>query len=53
MKKRELPSLRFLGYVATFALGVGSAVFLRYVAKVIASFQIFKHYIHLIDKLNN
>ncbi|EFX71031.1 hypothetical protein DAPPUDRAFT_60686 [Daphnia pulex] len=34
LKKRELPSLRFVPYVASFALGVASAVLVRYLAKV-------------------
>lgn len=42
MKKRELPSLRFIGYVASFALGVGSMALLRYFTKVIAYFKNFE-----------
>lgn len=34
LKKRELPSFRFVPYVASFALGVASMILLRYVAKV-------------------
>jgi len=33
LKKREMPNLRFVSYVASFALGVASVVLLRYVAK--------------------
>jgi len=33
LKRRELPSMRFVPYVASFALGVASLVLLRYTAK--------------------
>lgn len=33
LKKREMPNLRFVSYVASFALGVASVVLFRYVAK--------------------
>ena len=36
LKRRELPSMRFVPYVASFALGEASLVLLRYTAKVIS-----------------
>jgi len=37
LKKRELPSLRFVPYVASFALGVASMILLRYLSKLCSS----------------
>lgn len=41
LEKRPLPSMRFIPYVASFALGIASVFLLRYIAKVIETFSVF------------